>query len=41
MGGSSLEEGELGGDEDGQVVERGQKRALEADRASRSTRSRK
>jgi hypothetical protein len=41
MGGNSLEEGELGGDEEGQVAERGVKRALDSDRASRSTRSRK
>jgi len=39
MGGGSLEEGEVGG-EDGEVQERGTKRAAEADR-SRSTRSRK
>jgi hypothetical protein len=41
MGGGSLEEGELGGDEDGEVKERGIKRALEPERAGRSTRSRK
>jgi hypothetical protein len=39
MGGGSLEEGEVGG-EDGEVQERGTKRAAESDR-SRSTRSRK
>jgi hypothetical protein len=41
MGGGSLEEGEVGGDEDGEVKERGTKRAAEADRTGRSTRSRK
>jgi hypothetical protein len=39
--GPGLEEGELGGDEDGEVKERGVKRAMEPERASRSTRSRK
>ena len=41
MGGGSLEEGEVGGDEDGEVKERGTKRAAETDRAGRSTRTRK
>lgn len=41
MGGGSLEEGEVGGNEDGEVKERGTKRAAEADRAVRSTRTRK